>query len=271
MRKRIFFLSLFIVILPILYLFGQVKKEPENKQVVSQEDWTEQLIFAGQIKAEQKADLKFATSGKLVWVGVKEGDRVKKGQAIASLDKRELEKQFKKEMNDYLNERWDFEQAHDDYQEEKDRHLITDKIKRILEKAQFDLNNAVLDVEIRQLAIEYSTIYSPIDGIVTHVDQPIANVHITPAIAVFSIADPDSLYFQAEIDEEEISQIKKGQKGIIILDAYPDQEFETEVKDISFAPIAGKTNPTYKVKTTLPKKEKFFFRLGMDGEIEFNN
>jgi macrolide-specific efflux system membrane fusion protein len=268
--KKIFLLTAFALLLPLAYLFSQTKKEKVS-QVSSQEDWANELIFAGQVDAKRKVDLKFATSGKLSWVGVEEGDEVKKGQKIAALDQRELEKLFKKEMNDYMKERFDFEQSHDDYQEEKDRLLITDEIKRILEKAQYDLNNSVLDVEIRQLAIEYANLYSPINGIVTSIDQPIAGVHVTPATAVFTIADPNSLYFQAEIDEEEISQIKTGQQAKIILDAYPEQEFDTQVETISFAPIPGKTNPTYEVVTNLPSKENFFFRLGMDGEIEFNN
>ncbi len=271
MKRKTIFLFLSVLILPLLYFLAEMKNKTEVKQVSSQEDWANELIFAGQVDAYKKVDLKFATSGKLTWVGVEEGDYVQKGQAIASLDKRELKKRFQKEMNDYLNERWDFEQTQDDYQDEKDQLLITDEIKRILEKAQFDLNNAVLDVEINRLSIEYATLYSPIDGIVTQVDQPTANVHITPATAVFSVVNPNSLYFSAEVDEEEISQIKPGDKGKIVLDAYPDQEFNTEVVDISFTPVSGKTNPTYLVKTTLPKNQDLQFRLGMDGEIEFND
>ena len=50
------------------------------------------LTLTGSIETDQIASLRFQNSGKLVWVGVKVGDRVKKGQAIASLDKAELRK-----------------------------------------------------------------------------------------------------------------------------------------------------------------------------------
>lgn len=268
--KETILISAFIFLTAVL-ISGQFQNRDQTplvKSAQSEEKESEPLVLPGKIKAEKKVDLKFQTSGKLVWVGVKIGDRVKKGQAIAALDKRELEKQLKKELNDYLNERWDFEQTQDDYQEIKDRHLLTDAIKKILEKAQFDLNNAVLDVEIAQLALEYATITSPIDGIVTKIDQPVAGVNITPATAVFTIADPNSLYFEAEADEEEVVQIKEGMRGKIVLDAYPDQEIDSQITLIEFAPISEKGTPTYAVHCRLPKDLNLDLRLEMNGEIE---
>lgn len=41
----------------------------------------------------------------------------------------------------------------------------------ILEKAQFGLSNAVIDVELADLAIKYATITTPIAGLVTHIDH----------------------------------------------------------------------------------------------------
>jgi len=268
-----------IIVLSFVFLAGILgwiqfwpqEQKPLIKSAQSEEEETEPLVLPGKITAEKSVDLKFATSGKLVWVGVKVGDRVKRGQAIASLDRRELEKRLKKEMNDYLSERWDFEQTQDNYREVKEQHLLTDTIKRILDKAQFDLNNAVLDVEIAQLAVEYATITSPIDGIVTRVDQPVAGVQITPATAVFTIVDPNSLYFEAEADEEEVVQIKEGMKGKIVLDAYSNQEIDSQITLIEFAPISEKGAPTYAVHCQLPEELDLDLRLGMNGEIELQN
>jgi len=89
------------------------------------------LIFAGKIDAQNFAVLHFQTSGQLAWLGVKEGDRVNKWQAVASLDKESLKKTLQKEMNDYLTSRWNFEDTQDQYKETKERKLITEEIKRI--------------------------------------------------------------------------------------------------------------------------------------------
>lgn len=274
MKKKIIYVLLAIFLFAVAIIVWQKKKlsvEKQKAEEISAQPTVveeETIILPGKIESEAKVNLKFQTSGMLVWIGVKEGDQVKKWQAIASLDKRQLTKQFQKEMNDYLNERWDFEQTQDDYRQTRESSLVTDEIKRILEKAQFDLNNSVIDAEIADLAVKYATLVSPIAGIVTRIDEPVAGVNITPATAVFTIVDPANLYFEAETDEEDVAKIKVGDKGKIILDAYPEELFETELISINFAPIAGKTNTVYAVKFKLPENSNNRFLLEMGGEVE---
>jgi len=243
---------------------GKYKLATVKKKTLSQT-----VSASGTVQAENQAVLKFQTSGRLAWVGVKEGDFVRRGQAIASLDKRELEKKFKKELNDYLNERWDFEQTQADYQETKERHLITDEIQRILDKAQFDLNNAVIDVEIADLAVKFATIVSPINGIVTQVESPLAGVNITPATAEFIIADPAVMKFVANVDEADIGNVKVGQKALVSLDAYPEEEFEGVVNKIAFAAVTTRGGGTaFPVEIILPENTDQRFKVGMNGDVE---
>jgi RND family efflux transporter MFP subunit len=219
---------------------------------------------SGKIKAEKEVNLKFQTSGKLAWVGVKEGDTVKKWQAIASLDKQELRKKLKKELNDYMNERWSFDQDHDDYPV-----VLTDEVKRILEKAQFDLNNTIIDVEIADLTLKLATIVTPIEGIVTHIDIPIAGTNITPATATFTVADPEELIFGVDVDEIDIGTIKLGQRAQIFLDSYPEEKFEGEVKKVSFVAKTTRGGGTaFEVEINLPlNTPEQKFKLGMNGDI----
>src|SRR4030043_1173665 len=253
----------------------KVTTKPEQKYEtakVQKEDLTDIVSASGTIQAENQVDLKFQTSGLLTWVGVKEGDQVKKWQAIASLDKRELEKDLRIELNDYLNERWDFEQTYEDYEKSglsEEKWLVTDAIKRILQKAQFDLNNKVIDVEIADLTVKLATISSPIDGIVTSIDVPIAGVNITPATAVFTIANPGLMKFIADIDESDVGKTSIGQKVIITLDAYPDEEFEGEITNIAFAAITTSGGGTaFKADISLPENIDQKFIVGMNGDIE---
>lgn len=234
--------------LPILLLFIHIgiKAKDSNSAnpefnpkkdtlvTVTQKDIKQEITLTGQIETENQAILRFQTSGELSWVGVKVGDKVKKYQAIASLNKNELQKKFQKEMNDYLTNRWNFEDTQDSYKETRNRFLVTDEIQRILDRTQFSLNNAVLDAEIANLAIKYATLYSPIDGIVTNVEQPITGINITPATAEFIIIDPQSIYFDSEIDEDEVNQIKVGQKATITIDSFSEESINSQITYISF-------------------------------------
>jgi len=223
---------------------------------------------SGKIKAERDVSLKFQTSGYLAWVGVKKGDFVKKWQAVASLDKKELEKEFKKEMNDYMNERWDFEQTQDDYKMTKERKLVTDSIKRILEKAQFDLENSVLDAEIADLAVKFATIYSPIDGIVVSLDSPYPGVNVTPTTATFRIVDPKSVYFEARIDETDIGKVGLGDQANIKLDAFPGETFSGTVSKIEFDSTTTSGGGTaYNAWISFDEAQEKF-KINMNGDAE---
>jgi HlyD family secretion protein len=113
--------------------------------------------------------------------------------------------------------------------------VTNDTIKRILEKNQWDLNKEVLDVELSNLAVNYATLISPIGGIVTHIDTPVAGVNITPATAVFQVMDPTSIVFRANVDETDVGLVDVGQKAEVILDAYPNQTFTGKVVSVSYA------------------------------------
>lgn len=237
--------------------------------VVKRDNIQQSLTLAGKVDAQNYVVLQFQTSGKLAWVGVKEGDRVKKWQAIASLDKAALQKQFQKTMNDYLTNRWNFEDTQDQYKQTKEDFLVTDEIKRILERKQFSLENAVLDVELADITVKYATLVSPIEGIVTAIDQPYAGVNIIPASATFTVIDPSSIYFRSQIDEEDVVRVKVGQSTKITLDSFSDQEIESKIKNISFTPIQGETATVYQIKFDLglPNND-LKYRIGMNGDAK---
>ncbi|NCN58995.1 hypothetical protein COW99_03130 [Candidatus Roizmanbacteria bacterium CG22_combo_CG10-13_8_21_14_all_38_20] len=266
-----------VVIVLSYYFFFQTKTKGESVKLgeVSTEKLSEAISASGSVDAAIKAKVRFASSGKLSWVGVQEGDVVKKWQALASLDKEELQKKLEKELIDYKNERWDFEQGREDYGVEKVQdqtypNVLTDELRRILQKNQFDLDSVVLDVEIQNLAIKYATIISPIDGLVVEIEEPFAGVNTTPAGAEITVVDPKSTEFVAEVDEVDVSKINVGQGAIITLDAYPDEVIKATVKSIDFVSTTTKGGGTaYLVKTTLPENIGVKFRIGMNGDIEF--
>ena len=222
--------------------------------------------MSGEINAEEKATAKFQTSGMLTWVGVKEGDYVKKYQALASLDKRELEKNLKKYLNTFLDSRWDLDQQRADY---KDK-AITDAMKRILDQAQFDLDNVIIDVEIKDIALKFANLTSPIDGIVTRVGTPYAGINITATNAEFDIVNPKTVYFSANAEQGDVVNLKKGMRAEIILDPYPDKKLTGDVYFIGFIPKTGETGVVYDIKLKLnDNNNDYKYKIGMTGDVNF--
>jgi len=230
---------------------------PETKSISSN------LVLAGSINAAEVANLRFQNSGKLVWVGVKEGDRVKKWQTIASLDKAELKKSLQTQFNNYrtqLSQFWDIQDKYKDM-------VISDTIQRILDRTQYSLDNSVINYEITDMAIKEASLVSPINGVVVAMDQNLPGTNITPATATFTIVNPSSVYFRSEIDQEEVVKIKVGQKATLKIDAFPDSNFDSEITYIAYTPMSGQSSTVYEIRFRLPvENQDLSYRLGMDGD-----
>lgn len=268
--KKIF-VALGIVIVVGWWVINQNKKVNNGLTYskIEHRDITQLIAASGKIKADEEVTLKFQTSGQLAWVGIKKGDYVKKWQAIASLDKDELQKKLKQELIDYMNERWDLEQTRENYRDKALDALADLAAKRVKDKAQFDMDRTVLDVEISNIALKYATLISPIDGIVTQIDTPYPGVNIVYTAAEFVIANPDKLVFKANVDEADIGKVQVGQKAKVTLDAYPDESFEATIQQIEFTPTLTSGGGTaYAVKFELPANENEKFKLEMNGDAE---
>jgi RND family efflux transporter MFP subunit len=231
-------------------------------------DISEELTLAGSISATDVATLHFPTAGKMVWVGVKVGDRVKKWQAIASLDKQQLKKNLQTQFNNYRTALSQFQDTQDQYQPIRDKYLVTDTIKRILERTNYSLDNSVINYEIADMAIKDATLTTPIAGVVVSIDKPLAGVNISPT-DTFVIVNPESVYFQSDIDQEEVSQVKIGDRATIILDSFPNQALESKITYVSFIPVTGQSSTVYQVRFNLPitNNQDLTYRLGMSGDV----
>jgi len=224
------------------------------------------IELSGEVVAYRQVNLHFAVGGLLTYLPIKEGDTVKKWQTIASLDQRQLKKDLQKYLNLYSNQRNDFDQIKED--DQNDLALDTnDEIKRLLANNQYTLDNTVIDVESKDLAVKLSRLYAPFEGIITRMDVKSPNVNVL-VTDIFQIVDPNSLYFEANLDEEDINKVSVNQKAIVLLDAYPDESYETSVKSIAFASKETTTGTAYEVRFDFPEEIIRQLRLSLNGTVE---
>jgi len=245
----------------------------DNPYTVVRQNLQDSLTLSGKVDADEHAVLRFQTSGMMSWIGVKEGDYVKKYQGLASLDKAELEKNLKKYLNTYSKYRWDYDQEKEDEQIKNTGGLSEDARRealRSLDKAQFDLNNAVLDVELKDIALKYAYLYTPIEGLVTRVDIPFAGTNITPAGAEFEVINPKTVFLSATADQVDVVRLKEGLTGEITFDAYPETTIPGIISKIAFVPKTGESGTVYEVKVTLSADNtNYQYRYGMTSDINF--
>lgn len=275
LKKRWYIITIIIVLAGILYFAAS--SHTANKTVatyiVKKESVTDTLSISGQIDADEKVNLQFQTSGPVTWVGVKEGDYVKKGTAIASLDSRQLQKSFQKYMNTYIANRMSFDQtveADNDQMNNAVTQTLRDAAKTAINSSQMTLNNSVLDVESNQIAIQYATLITPISGIVTQANPPYPGVNIVYTQAQYSVVNPATVYFSATADQTDVVKLKSGMTADISLDAFSSGPLPAQIYFIAFEPKSGETGTVYEVRMRLnTDNSNYQYRLGMTGDASF--
>ncbi len=236
---------------------------------VKREDIIESITASGKVNAKEAVTLAFQTAGKVDWVGVKEGDKVVRGQALASLDKRALLAAHEQAISELRKYQAIAEKVLDSVKGHDTDESYTQKETRTTAEANRDY--AYWQTEITSFNLKNATLTSPIDGVVSRIDSlitPGANILVsTPAI---SIVNPDTVYFEAEVNETDVVKLEIGKKAQIRLDAFDNQVFEGEINHIDFLSTTTSSGGTaYKVRITLPQKEGLVYRLGMNGDAEF--
>lgn len=239
------------------------------------------MSASGYVVAERKAALGVKTTGTLEWLGVREGDFVKKGQIIGRLENEDRKialEQAKANLELSLSALKEAEA------ELYDARLNFDRNKELFQrgfisKAEYDAGEARLkraeamvsqrraqiraaeaQVKEAEINLEYTYIKVPFDGVVLTKDADVGDI-VTPLGAaanakasVITIADMKSLHVEVDVSEQNISKVKKGQACEIELDAFPDRRFRGKV--LKIIPTADRTKAAIKVKIAFIDRER---------------
>lgn len=225
-------------------------------------DITKTTIFSGRVDAHERVGLRFAGVGKLAYIGAKQGDMVKRGQTIASLDQRTVQKQLDKALSAYQTERWVFEEE----QSARPDIIADESLQRQADLDQFSLNRSVLDVELQYLSFDNYRISAPFDGILVSAPIEVTGV-TTGATDAWEILNPDTLYFKTWVDEVDIEQVSIGQAATIVLDAYPDREYLGQVSRIDYQTMDTVEGSVFAVEVAFTQPVSIEeTRVGMNGE-----
>lgn len=102
--------------------------------------------------------------------------------------------------------------------------------------AQARLQQAQLALEDAQDALEEATLRAPFDGVVSAVQVSEGEIPGGPAV---ELLDPASLQVVLSVDEADVGSLSMGQAATVTLEAWPEEELESEIVDI--APAASES------------------------------
>jgi HlyD family secretion protein len=129
------------------------------------------------------------------------------------------------------------------------------------------LREAEERVALERLNHGYSSIASPVDGIVTSLPVKRGET-VARGSLVAVVITTGSLYIEAFIDEADIERVKLGQPAKVTMDAYPDRAFEGRVYKRSPVVIGGRLESrTFEVRTRLDDAG-VALKPGMSADVE---
>jgi HlyD family secretion protein len=237
------------------------------------------LNATGYAVAQRKAAVSSKATGKLEWLGVLEGSRVKKDELIARLENKDVSASLSQavanvgvaqaNLEQGMAELRDAENAFRRSQDLLAQKFISNaahdatlarynKAKAAISGYRAAIAAAQANRQAAQVALDQTLIRAPFDGVILTKNANVGD-NITPFSsatdskgAVVTIADMDTLEVEADVAESNLAKIKIDQPSEIQLEAFPD---------LRLAGVVSRMVPTVdRSKATLLVKVRFVER-----------
>lgn len=253
----------------VIILFGCKQKQEAVKQEVTAIKVKAQAVqtvnglpdlrYSGTVEAAQTIPLSFQSSGTVEQVLVQEGDAVRKGQLLATVNKADNQSMYNLSLATY-------QQAKDAY----------DRLKQVYDNGSLsevkwvemetNLKKAESQLQVSKNSLEKCNLYAPVSGI-------IGKRNVEPGQSSLSSFSPlelvkiETVLVKISVPENEIGKIKKGMNASFTISALENKQFEGTITNVGV--VADQFSRTYEVKITV-KNTNLEIKPGMVCDVTLN-
>jgi HlyD family secretion protein len=313
-RKRIIYGSVAVVVVLVIAgaliaaTSGGTKIDQSKLAKVDKGDLAKSVVATGKIEPITKVEIKSKASGIVKKLYVDYGDKVKKGQMLAELDRDEIRArvdqaraQLEASTASLSGTHADLERAKVDAEgpdvpmlkraydraqgmakegvvsesalDDAQKNYVMSVNKQNVSKAQLSVLQAKIGQAEGQVAqdranlkqleeqLAYTTIESPIDGIVLSRDVEIGDavssilVLGSSATLVMTLGDTSEVYVKGKVDESDIGKVYLGQPARIKVESFKDKTFTGKVTKISPMGVEKDNVTTFEVRVSINNPE----------------
>jgi HlyD family secretion protein len=286
-RKKKIFIIATIIIIGLIAIFGlRGRKEKSVKVTVEKaklNDLTSMVSASGEVKPKKNIEISANVPGRIVKIGVVEGQEVKAGDFLLKLDATQYEANAERDraliqsyQSQLIQSEARMKREQNAYNRQKqlyDGKLIsTEQLEA--SKVQYDIARAEAEgfrhqIQQAEASLKSSldsltkTVFnSPITGIVTSLRVEEGEVAIigtmnNPGTVLMTIADLSEMEVEVEVDETDVVGVALGQKADIKVDALPNQVLKGTVTEIGSSAIE-------KLSTTQQESRDFLVKVTLD-------
>ncbi|MEP6607595.1 MAG: efflux RND transporter periplasmic adaptor subunit [Burkholderiaceae bacterium] len=238
------------------------------------------LNATGRVVAARRASVSSKGTGRLEWLGVQEGQRVKEGDIIARLENRDVAAQREQAAAQVQVARANLAQGQAELEDAAAGYRRSQDLARqkfiagsALDTAQARYNKSLAAIDTlkaqigvaqanfraSEVAYDQTMIRAPFAGMVLTKSANVGDI-VTPFSsaagttgAVVTMADMETLEVEADVSEAAIGKISVGQPAEIQLDAFPDLRLAGEVSRV--VPTVDRSKATLLVKVKFVERD----------------
>jgi HlyD family secretion protein len=309
-RRRIIYICLgvfgFLAVAGVLIAATRsgTKIDPSKLAKVEKGDLAKSVVATGKVEPITKVEIKSKASGIVKKLYIDAGDRVKKGQLLAELDKEEIaarvaqaRAQMEASQASSRGTEADLERAKVDAEgvdvpmlkrayeraqgmakegvvsasslDDAQKNYELGLNKQNVAKAQVQVLKAKVGQAEAQVAqdranltqleeqLSYTTIASPIDGIIlsrdVEVGDAVSSILVlgSSATLIMTLGDTSEVYVKGKVDESDIGKVYLGQPARIKVESFKDKTFNGKVTKISPMGVEKDNVTTFEVRVSI--------------------
>ncbi len=220
---------------------------------------------------KSSANVSFLVSGKVVFVGPREGEYVRKGQVLASIDPTDYRLALAAAKAQTGQARVGYERSEDEHRRMKmlyDSQSLApndyQKFKAAFDSAMQQYEQAVATERLSRKRLSDATLCAPTSGyIAKRAIEP--GDSASQGQTVFEIVQMDPVEVNVGVPETDVHLVRIGQKAEITVPALPGKSFEGTVRIINVS--ADSNTRTYMTRISVANPERSL-RVGMVAEAK---
>lgn len=231
------------------------KMEPPKKKKrrlvstipVAKKDFQHFVDIQGTVQSDDYVNVTSEVPGRILQMNWKEGQYVRKGQLVASLDMEQVDKQIA-ELNKSL------ELAQDVY--ERQKRLWDQDIGSEMQFLQAKNSKERLEKSLETVKFQMTKakVYAPISGVVEMVNLKSGEV-AAPGVPIVQILNTNKVKVVAAVPENYLQAVKKGEEVVI---RFPALNMEKKARISRIGTTINPTNRTFEVEVDLVNKKELF-------------
>jgi HlyD family secretion protein len=228
MKKRVIAAGIIVAVFVTAFLVSRFRNNRDEGS----------LLVSGNVEVTE-ANIGFKIPGRVVSLFVDEGQKVRKGDRLALLDRAELESLEAQNRAAVGFAEAELEKASKDY--ERAVKLIQSGA---IPAQQMDVAKTALDVaesRLRQSRAAHAAsrdrlrdtvLFAPLSGVILQKNVELGET-VMAGTAVFSLGDLDDPWIKVYVKEDKLGLVKLGQKAEVRVDSFPAKVYEGTVTFIS--------------------------------------